>query len=228
MGDSGGSPQPFDDIDDDIEAAIGALCANISRVRGVALWGLCDAASAAALYASRRDPRLLGIALVNPWVRSEEGQAKAQIKHYYRGRLASASFWTDLLRGRIAILPALSEAGRALWRAARMRHASPVTAPVNGAHPPFQMRMAGGLGGFDRPTLVLLSGRDLTAREFADLTGADRTWRRLMQRPNVRREELPDADHTFSNGDSRAQVERLTREWLASLDGSAPRKTADS
>jgi uncharacterized protein len=215
MGDSGGAPRPFDDIDDDIEAAIGTLCASVASVRGVALWGLCDAASAAAMYVACRDPRVQGVALLNPWVRSEEGQAKAQLKHYYRARLTSTAFWSNLLSGRIAVKRATSELAGSLWRMVRARR-FPVTAAGDGNAPRFQARMANGLEGFDLPTLVLLSGRDLTAREFADLAGADRTWRRLMQRPNVRCEELLTADHTFSNGDSRTQVERVTLEWLAS------------
>ena len=33
-----------------------------------------------------RDPRVAGLALLNPWVRSDAGLARARVKHYYRQR----------------------------------------------------------------------------------------------------------------------------------------------
>jgi hypothetical protein len=65
----------------------------------VVLWGLCDGASAAAMYAPG-DARVAGLALLNPWVRTEGGAAKATLKHYYRSRLLDPGLWKKIASGR--------------------------------------------------------------------------------------------------------------------------------
>ncbi len=77
MGDSDGAFQGFEAIDQDIAAAIDAFQAAEAGLERVVLWGLCDGASAAAFY-GHQDPRVAGLILVNPWVRSEATQAEAR------------------------------------------------------------------------------------------------------------------------------------------------------
>ena len=78
MGDSTGDLRNFEAIDDDIASAIDALQQRAPQVRRVVLWGLCDGASAALMYWDRRrDPRLAGMCLLNPWVRSAATLARA-------------------------------------------------------------------------------------------------------------------------------------------------------
>jgi len=91
-GDSGGEFIDFEHLDDDIAAAVDALVARRPAVREVILWGLCDGASAILMYA-HRDPRVAGVAIVNPWVRTEDGIARAYLKHYYARKLVQAAFW---------------------------------------------------------------------------------------------------------------------------------------
>ena len=87
MGDSEGAQRPFDALTPDIAAAIAALQSQQPQVRRVVLWGLCDGASAALLYLHERpDPRVQGLVLLNPWVRSEASLARTHVKHYYRQR----------------------------------------------------------------------------------------------------------------------------------------------
>jgi len=69
MGDSEGPRTDFEHAQADIRAAIDALCGAVPRVEQVVLWGLCDGASASALYAGG-DRRVAGLALFNPWVRT--------------------------------------------------------------------------------------------------------------------------------------------------------------
>ena len=217
MGDSGGDPQPFDDIGDDIDAAVGALVAACPALREVALWGLCDAASAAAMYLLRGDGRIGGVALLNPWVRSDESYAKTQLKHYYPARLLSRALWAKLLRGQFDVRRSLSDlidrVSRSTGGSRARRAASGGIAPASHS---YQSRMAGGLRNSHRPTLLILSGNDLTAREFSDFAGADPEWRWLADQPTLSRHELPSADHTFSKDEWRSQVEQLTLTWLQS------------
>lgn len=71
MGDSGGAQRDFEAIALDIGAAIDALRQACPGVAKIVLWGLCDAASASLLHVeATRDPRIAGLCLLNPWVRS--------------------------------------------------------------------------------------------------------------------------------------------------------------
>src|SRR5690606_6080356 len=85
MGDSEGDKQRFDDIGQDIRAACDAFCLQTGLTR-IVLWGLCDAASAAMMYAAG-DARVEGLVLLNPWLHSEESMARTMVRHYYLQRL---------------------------------------------------------------------------------------------------------------------------------------------
>lgn len=100
MGDSSGPQRDFEQIDEDIRAAIDRFQAESPGLQEVVIWGLCDAASAALFYAWQ-DPRVSALVLLNPWVRTEEGLAKAYLKGYYLRRLLSRDFWTSLISGRV-------------------------------------------------------------------------------------------------------------------------------
>ena len=88
MGDSEGELQGFEFIADDIRAAVDELLRRVPTVDRVVLWGLCDAASASALYAPT-DSRVVGVVLLNPWVRSAQTEGRAWLRHYYLQRLFS-------------------------------------------------------------------------------------------------------------------------------------------
>src|SRR5450830_838138 len=83
MGDSEGQPRDFEAVSAAIAAAIDALQHSLPAIKQVVLWGLCDGASAALLYCHEtHDPRVSGLCLLNPWVRSETSLARTQVKHY--------------------------------------------------------------------------------------------------------------------------------------------------
>ena len=44
------------------------------------------------------DPRVAGMVLVNPWIRSDASYAKTQLVHYYGKRLLQREFWKKVLR----------------------------------------------------------------------------------------------------------------------------------
>ena len=76
--------------------------------------------------------------------------------------------------------------------------------------------MANGLERFTGNVLLILSGNDLTAKEFTDAVSASSQWRRLLAQPRITRHELPDANHTFSSRDSRNRVTEWTHTWVTS------------
>lgn len=208
MGDSEGSPRSFEAIDDDIAAAIDALAKSCPGVESIALWGLCDGASAALLYCRRRrDPRVAALCLLNPWVRSEATLARARMRHYYPGRLLEADFWMRLLQGRASLRKSLAELARnlRLSRAAAAREPAPAG---------FRAEMAAGMREFGGRILLILSGRDATAQEFLECARSDPEWAGVLDSPRLKRFELSEADHTFSDALSRGAVDGATVEWL--------------
>jgi hypothetical protein len=81
---------------------------------------------------------------------------------------------------------------------------------------PLPDRMAEELARFGGAVLLVLSGDDLTAREFEDAAKGSRQWTRLLADDRVTRRGLPDADHTFSRREWRDRVARWTVEWMKS------------
>ncbi|MBO3708837.1 MAG: hydrolase 1, exosortase A system-associated [Candidatus Accumulibacter sp.] len=215
MGDASGAMRSFDDVRADIGAAIDAFQGAVPSLRRIVLWGLCDAASAALLYVDATpDPRLAGLVLVNPWVRSEASQARTQIRHYYGRRLLQKDFWSKLASGRMEV----GKSVRDLLRAA-MRSRRPPAADANPLRQSFQDAMAAGWRVFAGQVLLILSGDDYTAKEFLEYAAADQAWAGLLVAAKVHRVDLADADHTFSSSLLRSQVEDATLSWLAALGG---------
>lgn len=210
MGDSEGDTRGFDAVGDDLRAAVDAFMHAVPGMRDVVLWGLCDGASAIAMYAAG-DARVAGVVLLNPWVHTEGGGARATLKHYYRERLFDPAFWRKLARGRFDV------AGSLKSMLGLVRTASRGRAPASASERPFIDRMRDGLRAFGGPVLVIVSGADLTGREFCDLGDADPAWRTLLAGPRVTRRLLDKADHTFSRRAWRDQVADWTREWIATL-----------
>lgn len=219
MGDSSGAARDFEQVDADIAAAVAALRRERPGLSKVALWGLCDGASAILLHLqSRGGPAGVdGLALLNPWVRSADSLAKTQVKHYYTKRLQQKEFWLKLLRGGTG-LRALRDFAANLRTAAKGR-ASARSAQTARS---YQQRMAQTWKSFPGPLLLLLSGEDYVAKEFLDHSRADTAWSGLLGRPGLERHDLAGVDHTFSSALWRGQAEHFTAQWLEQQLGEVP------
>jgi exosortase A-associated hydrolase 1 len=210
IGDSEGEPRSFEALNDDIASAIDALQAARRDLRRIVLWGLCDAASAILIYwGATRDTRVAGLVLANPWVRSEQTQADALIKHYYRQRLGDSAFWWKLASGRLSLFGALGEYMR------KRRLAMCAAGEQRG----FQVLVRDALVAFSQPILLIMSGRDYTANEF-DSWLAQPAQRPLQRCQHWQRVELPAADHTFASSADSLAVSEATCSWLRRLDHS--------
>jgi exosortase A-associated hydrolase 1 len=207
MGDSGGSHPGFEALDDDIRAAVDALVAAEPGVERIALWGLCDAASAICWYAPT-DARVAGAVLLNPWVRTEPTYAQTQLRHYYGGKLGDPAFWRRLFTGGVNVADAAASLRRTLRNLTKRGDTAKASLPE---------RMAQGVEAFGGPVLLVVSGEDLTAREFEDAAAASDGWQRLFASPRFARLDLPQADHTFSRRGSANAVARRTSDWVRGL-----------
>jgi uncharacterized protein len=205
MGDSSGEARNFEAVDGDVRAIVNYAERSLPGCSGVVLLGLCDAASAALMYCAQ-DSRVRGVVIMNPWVRTQQTEAQAYVRHYYGRRLLQWSFWRKALAGELQVWHSLRDL-LAKWRNASAK-------PVAGEALDFRRRMRSGLTGTKARVLLLQSGIDLTAREFDEFCQGSEQWREAIGHPRVMRVDLPDADHTFS---ARSDLERANRtiiEWL--------------
>jgi len=225
MGDSDGGAVSFEDTQGDIRAAIDLLCDRVPGLTDVVIWGLCDAASAALFYAYR-DPRVSGLVLANPWVRTDESIARTYMNHYYRSRLLTPELWKRLLTGKVEVFSRLAEFWQT-FRAARVTTGGtgddptlPDDRSADQALPdrevPYTERMLQGFERFTGRVLLIISGDDLVAAEFNDHVAASTAWQAALSRSAVQRRALAEANHTFSRQTWRNQVTDWTNEWLKS------------
>lgn len=221
MGDSHGEFRGFEDVDTDIQAAIDQFCKSVPDLEEIVLWGECDAASAILFYA-HRDPRVKGVVLLNPWVHTEAGQAQAMLRFYYLNRLLQPSFWRKVLSGRFNPFASLGSLFK-LLRQSRETGAKPAAAAAEqglaaaiSRDLPLPDRLLQGLKRFNGPVMLVLSGRDLIAREFEMLVGQSPAWQEQLRTKAVTRHDLPEGDHTFSSAVQRQQVVGWGLDWLRS------------
>jgi exosortase A-associated hydrolase 1 len=195
MGDSEGEPRGFELIDDDIRAAMKEFFMQVPEMKEVVIWGLCDAAATAAFYVAT-DERVRGLVLLNPWVRTQQGAARAMLRHYYLARLGEVTFWKKVASGKFD----LAAAGAGLRQNVRL------AAGERGA--PLPQRVLERLAAYDGQVLVILAGDDPAAAEFA----------RLMARHHVRarRIDIDGANHTFASHKWRTQVTEASANWIMS------------
>ncbi len=195
MGDSEGDPRSYDRIDDDIRAAMKEFFMQMPEMKEIVIWGLCDAATAAAFYVGT-DERVRGLVLLNPWVRTPQGAARAMLGHYYLARLGEVACWKKVASGNLDFAASAAALRQNMRLAASDRRTQ------------LPQRVVDSLAEFDGQVLVVLSEADLAARDFS----------RLMARHKVRakRVDIGGANHTFSSRKWRAQVAEASANWIMS------------
>lgn len=215
MGDSSGAYQGFETIDQDIAVAIDELYRRVPRLQGVVIWGLCDAAAAALVYANN-DTRVVGLVLLNPWVRTEQGEAKAMVKHYYRQRLLDPTFWKKIVRMRWNPVQSISSLIAAVRTSVGPRSSALKT---SSASLPLPDRLLLSWERFKQPKLLILSGNDYVAHEFRDMVAAQPSWQAVLSHSSTQQIEFAQANHTFSSSGWRDQVAQWTLQWLDEQSG---------
>jgi len=221
MGDSEGERRSFFEVDDDIKTALDAFFQYCPKLDQVAIWGLCDAASAALFYAYQ-DDRVRGLVLLNPWVFTEEGAAKTYLKHYYWQRIFSKDFWRKIFLLQFNYRQSFVSLFSTFLKMYKPKEPGSTSSNSNESEQlalidedlPLPIRMRECLQRFSYPVLFILSGRDLTADEFREAVKSDDIWQELFKQQHITRIELPKADHTFSSAQWRDEVATATLNWL--------------
>ena len=213
-GDSGGDYRGFLDMEEDITAAIDALFKKFPHLKKVVLWGECESASAAAFYA-HTDPRVSGIFMVNPWIRTQSGQAKTYLKHYYWNRLRDPKLWKKIKSGQFSIFRSLKAYFQLLIHAgesSKNKHHKAEHQDLSSL--PLPIRLTRSLKLFSGETYILTSGNDYIAQEFNDFTSTSPEWKSSGLNDKILFSEMTDADHTFSRPEWREALFHTTEQWI--------------
>ncbi|MEP4889860.1 MAG: hydrolase 1, exosortase A system-associated [Aliiglaciecola sp.] len=198
MGDSEGDKKSFENISDDIHAACDLLCDELG-IDSIVIWGLCDAASAALIYVPQ-DKRVKGLFLLNPWLRSDAAMGKTMLKYYYVQRLLSKEFWSKLIRGKVNVANSIGDA---------KGFVSDSVSSQDNQQQSYQAQMQKGLQTFSGKVCLVLSGVDLTAKEFEQQTLNNKAWKKLKSSDSTVH-RIAKADHTFSSKAFKQEVEKYT------------------
>ena len=216
MGDSDGDIRDFNKISQDIRAAIDHFFILQPQLKKIILWGLCDAASAAVFYA-KNDARVDGLILLNPWVRTDSGEAKVLVKHYYLARLKNPDFWKKTLGGKLNLVTSISTLFANVKKSVKKN--TPEQKELNNIDLfdesiPLPDRLFIGLSDFRSDVLIILSGEDFTADEFRELVNSTESWKNLLSSDCFETHTLTDANHTFSTQRWRSEVEKKSLDWI--------------
>ena len=223
IGDTSAPHPGFERIRPDIQAAIETLRQQVPEARRLVLWGLCDSVPAICAHAAQ-DARIAGIVLVNPWVRDAATQDTALIRHYYLRRPLQREFWRNLRRGHSDVTDFLRRSLRSLGHALRRKARSLLRPPAPARPASLAGRLVADLGRFDGAVRLVVSGHDITAREFETAAAAQPGWRRIADKPGFSRLAVETADHTFTERADMDQLVATTLAWLDQL-ADAPDRT---
>lgn len=197
VGDSAGDDPGFRGSGADIAAAAAALRRARPGLAALVGFGLCDGATALALYG--REAGLDAIVLVNPWlVEAEAGSPPpAAVRAHYRQRLSSREGWKKLLSGAVDY--------RKLLKGIRSIAAGPGDSPLAAetAAALAQSGMRGWLILSENDATAIAAERELAAPAFRGLIEA--------------RETIPTDSHTFARPGDEAALLAATLRALKAL-----------
>jgi exosortase A-associated hydrolase 1 len=231
-GDSEGEMGTIDDTSEDIASAIEAFTSNLPGLQKVALWGLCGGAADSILYAAR-DPRVVGIALINPWSYDVRVRGLTALRRYGTRSFQKVHRWVrsaGILK-RVAVgADGTATGGESSkvsqdceWDGAEQFDLPPRTnAAVDLAYasyrsPDLSKRLAVQLAAFKGGILFIFGGKDAGSQLFKHSASISLRWRRLLSARRVQCRDLPAANHSLRRPEWRAQAAAWTLEWLLQL-----------
>jgi hypothetical protein len=151
------------------------------------------------------------VVLANPWIRTEQTEAKAYLKQYYGRRLLDRGFWRKIVSGSFRLAPAvralagnIAAASKGPRRSGQDTRQSASSLPV---------RVLEAINAFSGRILVVLSDNDLVAAEFKDMMQTT-PWKTMAARAAVECRNIDAANHTFATAGWRDAVAEASAEWI--------------
>lgn len=214
IGDSEGTFRRFSSMQDDISSAIDEFKKRAPHVRGVILWGGCDAATSALINAHKFSDVICVIA-GNPFVSSPATASKAKRKHY-RSRLLQASFWKKVIR---------MEYNFGEYATAALSKSPSKRPKVEGKNSGrknddgddgFLKDLLTGLLNFKGKILFLMGDRFLTSDEFDALMNSTPEWRTAYAKSTHERIDIEGGDQVFSSTEAQERMFDVASKWIHS------------
>ena len=197
VGDSSGEDPGYRGSGLDLAAAAAAFRAESPGLTRTVGFGLCDGASALALFGG--EAGLDGLILVNPWLvetAEDDSPPAAAIRRHYWNRLTSREGWSKILTGAVNWRKLLSGA----------RKAAAVTSRA-----PLAIEIAGALRASSLPAHLILAKGDATA-----IAGEAELKSAAFQGLITGRETLDTDSHTFARSGDEAVLLAAVERALAS------------
>jgi uncharacterized protein len=203
-GDCEGPLIGVEETGDDLRAAIDTFLNQAPGIRGVVMFGLSEGAAAALLYA-RKDPRVTGLILVNPWIRMEQAVAKEYMRRNL-SRVLDRDFWDRIRKSETGF----RGAARSFFVLARnwidaSRHKEPATEQS------LKDRLMEALAVFPGPLQIILSGGDPATAIFQE--AAKDKLDELKRKGRLEVMTEPEANHVFSRSDWRGNLIDWSLDW---------------
>ena len=237
-GDCEGEMGTLDETSEDLASAVDAFMSNMPGLQGVVLWGLCGGAADSVLYAPR-DPRVVGIALVNPWSYDARVRGLAALRRYASYCFEKIKRWTGSAAMRSSPASSTtSTAPPATEGSLAKRSDDPADADISASRsnaavdrayasyrvPNLSRRLAENLEEFDGGVLLILSGKDTGSQAFKHAASISLRWRRLLSASRVQTRELAESNHSLRRPEWRAQAAAWTMEWMQALSADDPQR----
>ena len=212
MGDAGGKFSGFQNVEDDLRAALDVFIKTVPGLNEIVLWGGCDAGSAVLINAWKY-PIVSGIVLASPFVRAEQTHIAA-VRHHYWKRIREKSFWIKLFQFRFNLAKTAQSFFHDLVLSRIKSRFKPSASKLEKDNRPFQELMLEGLEKFNGRVLLVMSGRSIEALEFDEVVAESERWRKAIDQTQLTRTDLADADQAFSSLESRNGLVDAGRGWL--------------
>lgn len=193
MGDSEGNSRQYYNIDEDISSAVNYL--QKINLQNPVLIGLCDGATAVVKYTIANKVSG-GMILINPWLKSEQAEAKAFIKSYYIKKLLNTGYWKRLITGKTNPVISICSFIKNLSVSSGIR--AKQTSNKKNSDKIDERAFFKALASYKGNILIILSENDLTAKRFEILLAK---YKNDISKENIEITYIKSADHTFSRKD---------------------------
>lgn len=214
LGDSEGTFRRFKAMEDDIATAITEFKRRVPNLRGVILWGGCDAATSALINA-HKFPDVIGVIAGNPFVVTSAGSTKV-VRQHYLSRIRQASFWKKLARREYNLVDYLTAA---LGKLRRVMSDSANKTSVKISRDDedqsdFTVDLLTGLRNFEGKVLFLMGDRFLLSTAFDTLIDSSDEWRSAYGKSSYERRNIKGGDQVFSTSEAQTRLFDTASEWI--------------
>ncbi|VAW34700.1 hypothetical protein MNBD_DELTA04-1628 [hydrothermal vent metagenome] len=215
-GDSEGDFVGFQHAGPSLAAAIHFLHNRFKNELNVIIWSLCDGAAAAALYAATNQEYIRGLILCNPFVITEQGVARSNIKHYYSKRFFDKEFLCNLICFRLNFKRTIKSLLQNIIDAQFFTINKTIVTTSNKKFSP--ALVFDSLQKIKKPIRVILSTDDIVAANFQDELKKNKAIKNDYKKNKIINSFIKGAGHTFVDPSAKEKLFSLTLQSVNEIE----------